>query len=180
MDSTTPGIKTVIIMKCKPVETGQGLQARSCTHWTIFCMTTSLKKGQCLWLQGNSQGSCFNLPELHLWAQRCRSCAHQRSPAASAAVQTSCTKGCLEEGRVQGREGEGSSGFARTHSKDFHWLLNGYLRRHPFLITFFLIFFQSYLDFYDFKWEKLCWRKWIIIVEMVIWKYTGKEKLEMD
>jgi hypothetical protein len=31
-ESTTPGIKPIIIMKWRPVQAGQGLQAQSCIH----------------------------------------------------------------------------------------------------------------------------------------------------
>lgn len=85
MESTTPGIKTIIIiiiMKWRPVETGKKPQAQSCPHWTIFCMLALLEKGQASDFRAIAGRRRFNSSELRPEAERTHTSTHQRSPAA--------------------------------------------------------------------------------------------------
>lgn len=60
----------ITIMKPRPEQAGQGLQAWSCIHWTIFYVTDLPAKGQPLWLLDTSHGELCHPSEPCPWALR--------------------------------------------------------------------------------------------------------------
>lgn len=130
MESTTPGIKTIIIiMKWRPVETGKKPQAQSCPHGTIFCMLALLEKGQASDFRAKLGGD----------ASTHQSCVlRQKEPTPA------LTRGHLLPGlwpkrpaqRLLGRRDDPEQEGESLSGKDFHRLMNGCVRCHFFLKIF--------------------------------------------